>query len=207
LGDVLELGCATGEHGALLLTSGRANTVVGVDRYVPTDAAAQKLTKFHRADIGEWVKSSSEQFDTIIALDVLEHLVDPWTILADCRRLLRPNGLVVASIPNIRFVPVLVDLVGRGRFDYRDAGVLDRTHLRFFTRRSIVAMFDDAGFEALTVRRLANPRRSPLRRLVALGLRDLGCKQFVVLGRESPALPERTGFRPHFARHGRKHAA
>jgi hypothetical protein len=87
----------------------------------------------------------------------------------------------VASIPNVRFIKVVVDLAARGRFDYRDSGVLDRTHLRFFTRRSIVAMFEEAGFPAPMVRRLRHPMRPALERLVILGLGDFGCKQFVVL--------------------------
>ncbi len=181
LGDVLELGCAAGEHGAVLLASGRARTVVGVDRFVPTDAAQARLTRFERADVVEWVATSAEQFDTIIALDVLEHLEDPWSVVAASSRLLRADGRFVASIPNVRFGKVLFDLLARGRFDYRDAGVLDRTHLRFFTRRSIVAMFEGAGYEVEAVRRLRNSGRGRAARIVVTALRDLGCKQFVVL--------------------------
>jgi 2-polyprenyl-3-methyl-5-hydroxy-6-metoxy-1,4-benzoquinol methylase len=181
LGHVLELGCATGEHGALLLATGRAETVVGVDLYVPSDLARERLTRFERADVADWVATCTEQFDTILALDVLEHLEDPWTVLGRARYLLFPDGLVVASIPNIRFIKVVADLAARGRFDYRDAGVLDRTHLRFFTRRSIISMFEGAGFPAPTVRRLRHPMRPALERLLIRGLGDFGCKQFVVL--------------------------
>jgi 2-polyprenyl-3-methyl-5-hydroxy-6-metoxy-1,4-benzoquinol methylase len=190
LGDVLELGCAAGQHGALLLATGRARTVVGVDRYVPTDAAAEVLTRFERADVGEWIGTSSETFDTVLALDVLEHLEDPWSVVARSRRLLRPGGRFVASIPNVRFLPVLLDLAARGRFDYRDAGVLDRTHLRFFTRRSIMAMFDGAGYQVDAIRRLRHPGTPRARRLAVAALGDLGCKQFVVVAQpEAAAAP------------------
>jgi SAM-dependent methyltransferase len=190
LGHVLELGCAAGEHGSLLLAVGRAETVVGVDLYVPSDLARERLTRFDRADVADWVATSSERFDTILALDVLEHLEDPWTVLGRARHLLFPGGLFVASIPNVRFIRVVVDLAARGRFDYRDSGVLDRTHLRFFTRRSIIAMFEEAGFPAPMVRRLRHPMRPALERLIILGLGDLGCKQFVVLAHRRAAADE-----------------
>ncbi|MDQ3462570.1 MAG: class I SAM-dependent methyltransferase [Actinomycetota bacterium] len=93
----------------------------------------------------------SERFDCIVFNDVLEHLIDPWGGLRAARDLLDDGGFVVASIPNIRNLETLFALVRRGRWEYLDSGVLDRTHLRFFTRSTIFDLFDVAGYEVVTI--------------------------------------------------------
>ncbi|MBA2496372.1 MAG: class I SAM-dependent methyltransferase [Acidimicrobiia bacterium] len=95
---------------------------------------------------------ASERFDCIVFNDVLEHLVDPWGALRAARDLLGDSGCVVASIPNIRNLETLFTLVRHGGWDYSDAGVLDRTHLRFFTRSTIVELFDEAGYEIVSIK-------------------------------------------------------
>jgi hypothetical protein len=82
----------------------------------------------------------------VIFNDVLEHLVDPWEALESTRDLLDRDGCVVASIPNVRHVAVIQPLVLRGTWNYTDSGILDRNHLRFFTRSTIVELFVTTGF-------------------------------------------------------------
>lgn len=94
----------------------------------------------------------SERFDCIVFNDVLEHLVDPAGALVAARGRLSDDGCIVASIPNIRNLETLFALVRRGRWDYVDAGVLDRTHIRFFTQSSILALFEDVGYEVVTIK-------------------------------------------------------
>lgn len=89
-------------------------------------------------------------FDTIVFNDVLEHLVDPWQVLRDTVDRLSPDGLVLASIPNIRHYSVLRPLLVQGQFTYREMGILDRTHLRFFTLASACDLFTQAGYEIVT---------------------------------------------------------
>lgn len=84
--------------------------------------------------------------DLLLCLDVLEHLVDPWETLRRLAALLRPNGVLVASIPNVRYYRVLLPLMLGGRWDYQDSGILDRTHLRFFTRATAIELVESAGF-------------------------------------------------------------
>jgi len=83
--------------------------------------------------------------DLILCLDVLEHLRDPWRVAQYLNTLLRPGGSLIVSIPNIRNRHVLLPLVMRGAWEYTDSGILDRTHLRFFTRKSAIELVASTG--------------------------------------------------------------
>jgi hypothetical protein len=89
----------------------------------------------------------------------LEHLVDPWAVVRKLDGLLRPGGILIASIPNVRHVKVLAPLVLRGRWDYTNSGLLDRTHLRFFVRGSAIALLESSGLKVDAVE--ANGPLSP----------------------------------------------
>ena len=136
---------------------------------------------------------SAARFDCIVFNDVLEHMVDPWAALRSAGDRLADDGWVVASIPNIRNLETLSALVRHGAWDYVDAGVLDRTHLRFFTRSTILALFEGAGFEVVTIRGgwpLETRRYRALRVLSIAGGRTLyrdGCfRQFHLVARRVP---------------------
>jgi 2-polyprenyl-3-methyl-5-hydroxy-6-metoxy-1,4-benzoquinol methylase len=103
-------------------------------------------------------------FDTVLFLDVLEHLYDPWSVLAATKSLLRHDGRILVSVPNAQFVGVTVPLVVQGRFDYKTAGVMDRTHIRWFTRRTLLEMIDGAGFRVEEVQRHVEPRVAGINR-------------------------------------------
>jgi 2-polyprenyl-3-methyl-5-hydroxy-6-metoxy-1,4-benzoquinol methylase len=98
-------------------------------------------------------------FDCVICNDVLEHLADPYSVLFALKEKLSDNGVVVFSLPNVRHLGNLKNLLVKKDWQYRDAGILDATHLRFFTEKSIRRMFDDLGFELITLRGM-NPIRS-----------------------------------------------
>jgi 2-polyprenyl-3-methyl-5-hydroxy-6-metoxy-1,4-benzoquinol methylase len=141
---VLDVGCAAGRFGARLRERLPAAELWGID-HVPhpsgeAHAYDQRCTGRYPDDLPE------RRFDCIVFNDVLEHLVDPWTALQDTRARLSERGTVVASIPNVRHRHVVRELVVRGRWDYADRGVLDRTHLRFFTRSSMLDLFRDTGY-------------------------------------------------------------
>ena len=144
---VLDLGCGTGHTARLLREQGC--TVVGVefDERAAVSAGAWcervvvcDLDVTSVADV-----LAGEQFDVVVAGDILEHLRDPEALLRSLVPLLSPDGTVVASVPNVAHGSVRLALVS-GRFDYADLGILDRTHLRFFTRDSIEQLFGSAGF-------------------------------------------------------------
>lgn len=146
---ILEIGCSEGRFMAALKQERQGVYAVGIEPF--PDAAVSARASFDRViqapvelAIGEL--GDELPFDCVVANDVLEHLVDPWDVLRQLSRHLAPGGCVVASLPNIRYWPTLNELFLGGRWDYQDAGILDRTHLRFFTRKSLPELFERAGF-------------------------------------------------------------
>jgi SAM-dependent methyltransferase len=87
----------------------------------------------------------AEHFDVVLCADVLEHLVDPWRAVRRLAQHLRPGGIFLSSIPNLRNHRALAQIVVKGDFHYAEAGLLDRSHLRFFCRRNVRELFEQAG--------------------------------------------------------------
>ena len=144
---VLEVGCGSGAFAAVL--KGARNAYVAGIEPQPAAAAqaAGRLDRVIEGDIDAGIEQlGGERFDCIVFNDVLEHLIDPWAALAAVRPLLGAGGVVVASIPNMRYMPVLKDLVLQGQWTYRQDGVMDQTHLRFFTQASIRSLFESSGY-------------------------------------------------------------
>ena len=145
---VLEAGCASGYFGEALKHAG--HEVWGVE--MSANAAAEAREKLDRVFVGtieEFLACDAVKemrFDYITFGDVLEHLVDPEQVLKDCRRILSPGGSIAASIPNVAHKAVRLMLL-EGRWDYAGFGILDNTHLRFFTRNSIVELFTNTRFQ------------------------------------------------------------
>jgi 2-polyprenyl-3-methyl-5-hydroxy-6-metoxy-1,4-benzoquinol methylase len=94
-----------------------------------------------------------ERFDVVTFGDVLEHLVDPMGVLMRVKDVLKPGGCVVASVPNVAHASIRLSLL-KGQFNYTEMGLLDRTHLRFFTRESLADLFFQAGYEVRDWRRI-----------------------------------------------------
>lgn len=128
--------------------------------------------------------SQLKQYDLILLLDVLEHLADSVTVLRNLASLLTPTGSVIVSLPNIAHWSVSIPLLLRGRFEYQDAGIMDRTHLRFFVKETAVRLLNDAGL--LVDRGLISGLQGPKTRLadsITLGLlRDRLAKQYIMRG-------------------------
>src|SRR5438067_1525746 len=143
---VLELGPATGYMSRVLQE--RGCRVVGIEL---NPAMAARAAAFCERIIAGDLESldlerelGDDRFDAIVAADVLEHLRDPLAILRRLKPYLCPNGVVVASLPNVAHGSVRLALLG-GRFPYGERGLLDRTHLRFYTREGIESLFEEAG--------------------------------------------------------------
>ncbi len=149
---ILEIGCAAGMTGKTLKELG-FKEVVGVE--LKEDVARDAQAFYDRVIIGdvEKIRLPYEKgyFDCILYGDVLEHLIDPWRLLREHNLLLGQGGAIICSIPNVRHYKNTKKLLIRGEWEYRERGILDRTHLRFFTVKSIRAMVGDAGFEITTM--------------------------------------------------------
>lgn len=151
---VLDIGCAGGGLGRMLKRRGCRVAGVELDP-AAGQAAGHVLDEILVGDVGDLdlVKHfGRESFDVVVLGDVLEHVADPGAVLRKVRPLLAPSGSVVASIPNVAHGSVRLALL-QGRFDYRPLGLLDATHVRFFTRGSVYQLFREAGLVPVDVRR------------------------------------------------------
>ena len=133
-GLVLDVGCSDGRFGALVRSQG--HRVIGVD-VAKHEGVGERLDGFVEANLNDGLPAETgDGFDVIVAADVLEHTIDPDSLLDDLVRRLSPDGSILISVPNFaHWYPR--GRVAVGRFDYDARGILDRGHLRFFTRRSI----------------------------------------------------------------------
>jgi len=151
---VLDVGCATGYLARALVE--RGCTVSGVE--FDAQAAEEARPHLERLVIGDLETMDlagafgDDHFDVVVFGDVLEHLRDPLPVLRQAKALLADRGSVVVSIPNIAHGSVRLALLA-GRFDYQDLGLLDSTHVRFFTRSSVEDLFREAGMVPIDVRR------------------------------------------------------
>lgn len=146
---VLEVGCSVGHVTEHLVA--RGNRVVGVEIDPEAAALAQRFAeRVHRVDLDVTPLSSVEhaRFDVVLLGDVLEHLRDPVAVLSDLVSLLEPPGRLVVSVPNVAHIDVRLHLL-EGRWEYQAEGLLDRTHLRWFTRRGLRELLDAVGFRAV----------------------------------------------------------
>lgn len=184
---LLDVGCGTAAFGSAIKQRRPELEVWGLD---PDPAvatiASQRVDRFLPQPFEE-DPALHQYFDCITFLDSLEHFVDPWAVMRTARTMLCPGGSIVASIPNTRHHSVVRSLLIHGEWRYADAGLLDRTHLRFFTRRSAVTALLEAGFDDVVVR-MASRRGRGLVRLARLAGRhgdELLCTHIQIAARSS----------------------
>jgi len=147
---ILDVGCSEGYLGELLKNKG--NLVYGIE--ISSNAAEKAIKVLDDVIVGNieqidlpWPK---EFFDIIICADIIEHLFEPEKVLTKLRMLLKREGRLIASIPNVANYWIRKELL-LGRFEYQNSGLLDRGHIRFFTYDSAKKMLVDAGFEIINV--------------------------------------------------------
>lgn len=145
---ILEIGCGEGNTGNALKKQGKAVEVVGIEKESAiADIAKTKIDKVLCANVETVeIPFSEGYFDYVIIGDVLEHLYDPWMVVNKLGRYLKKGGSIIASIPNIRNWQIVKDLVLKGEWKYCSGGILDDTHLRFFTKKSMIRLFQSENF-------------------------------------------------------------
>ncbi len=144
---ILEVGCGEGATGALALAQGKCGAYYGVE-------LCQRAGEKARDRITEVVVGNIEDqdlhwapgyFDALILSEVLEHLTDPWSVLRKILPVMKPGAKVFASSPNVSHHKIIRMLIG-GTWELADAGIMDRTHLRWFTPRTYKALFESSGY-------------------------------------------------------------
>jgi len=148
--SVLDIGGGVGSSAAYLKRETSIERAVVVDL-----VSSHSLPEIDKAYIGnlenpellDTIHEEQGNFDVIMCLDVLEHLVDPWALVERCHEMLNPDGVIVASIPNMRNRRVVIPLVFLGKFELADYGVLDRTHLRWFVKSSAIELMTSSGLK------------------------------------------------------------
>jgi 2-polyprenyl-3-methyl-5-hydroxy-6-metoxy-1,4-benzoquinol methylase len=169
-GTLVDVGGGTGATAAHLRAIGRAGRAGAIDMVASSEAHPD--LDFHLSgdlEDAAFLARCGEQegpFDTILLLDVLEHLVDPWKLVAELHQVLAPGGHIVASIPNVRHYRVSAGLLFRNRWSLADAGILDRTHLRFFVRDTAVELMTSSGLTLESVSASTTGHRAGLLALV-----------------------------------------
>ncbi len=180
---VLDLGCGAGMVSAAIRARCDVREVWGVEVVPEVAAQALKnpaLDKVLCGDISHLLgELPPDFFSHIVAGDVLEHLIDPWSVVGGLLNCLEPGGKFICSIPNIRNFSFILELLFRKRFAYRDSGVMDRTHLRFFTRKDIELMFEEAGYTEIRISPV-RPKSALHKRLGRALFGDLVIKGFLI---------------------------
>ncbi len=144
---VLDVGCDVGTFAASLKRDGMAERAEGIELSAAALEAGKVLDQIYRVDLNHSQEGLPlGSYDLVLCLDVLEHMQDPWSALKRIRTLLRREGALVVSLPNVRNFRVVLPLLLRGRWDYARTGLLDNTHLRFFTRATAIELLESTGF-------------------------------------------------------------
>jgi len=185
---VLEIGCGAGGTGEAAINAGKAGHYVGVELDpLAAEAASTRLSDVICGNVEEIdVDVLGHDFDVLIISEVLEHLVDPWGTLRRLASSLRTGAMVYASSPNAAHWSIICNLV-YGRFRYQPSGLMDKTHLRWFTPESYRALFEETGFKVISLNpiRPLTGKSGIIDALTRGRLRHLLMQQMMLVGRKA----------------------
>ena len=179
---ILDIGCSVGIMGESLQRGGCE--VTGIESFPDlAEGARQRLSNVIEEDVEDLARRDGDPggpFDCVVMADVLEHLRDPWSVVRWASRLVDDGGSMVISVPNIRHLHLFWSLAVRRKWPYRDVGLFDRTHLRWFAFNNLDELLVGTGFAIAELRRSYRvlPNQSRWDRLAPM-LGDLGTLQFI----------------------------
>lgn len=187
-GKLLEVGCAAANTLCFIRSKNIAGEVYGTDLENLPDSNQQNplIHQFVPGDLtAENLPFEKEFFDVLICADILEHLPNPWKTLKYLSQFLKPGGTLITSMPNIRDFTVMYKLLIKGDFTYTSSGVLDKTHLRFFTQKTMEDLVREAGFEIEQVNPSfrtcpLQPKRRMMNRATLGVLKGFIAQQFII---------------------------
>ncbi len=182
---VLELGCGAGATLLELKKINKASFVAGID--IIDFQQDNYLDKFILTDIEviDDLPFPKEYFDVVICGDVLEHLKDPWESTKKLVKYLKKDGIFIASIPNIREIKTLYNIIINNDFKYTESGILDKTHLRFFCKKNIIELFNSSDLKIENILRLPNTlsKKRIFLNFISFGLfREFFVTQYLIIG-------------------------
>jgi len=186
--NVLEIGCGQGEFGRLVKEIYKTNYTA-----IEADIDAAKVAEKHldRILVGDAFEQlqllDDKSYDLLICNDILEHIVTPDVLLEKIRIKMKPNAILVCSLPNFRILGNMIHIFFKKDFEYSDWGIRDTTHLRFFTKKSIIRFFTDNEFKIEKIKGI-NPINTfktevPLRLLQMLGHGDTRYNQYGIVAK------------------------
>ena len=177
--SILDVGCAAGYFGESLKVENKAEIVFGIEGFETAAAEARKrLDTVELADLerlnfeslkAEW---QGKNFDYIVFGDVLEHLRDPWSVLASSKCMLKDDGRIIISLPNVRHWSVIVPLLFKGVWNYAPQGILDKTHFRFFTKSTAQELVESCSLVVEYANVPIEGIRSRILSKISMGLLD-----------------------------------
>lgn len=188
LDKILDVGCGAGTTVGWIRQNRRCVWIGGVELHPDAAAKARgKLDSLYEGSIEEIdLPIEENSLDLILCLDILEHLVDPWSVTCRLQKLLKPGGSMIASIPNVRSKKVILPLLFKGKWDYQEFGILDKTHLRFFTRDSAISMLEAAGLKVDKIDVTGGFTRGwqgkVLKKILPEGIKSFFVRQYIMRG-------------------------
>jgi 2-polyprenyl-3-methyl-5-hydroxy-6-metoxy-1,4-benzoquinol methylase len=182
---VLSVGCASGVTEAELIKRGINVTGVEINLQAAEIARQRGLTVItgdaSEVDVG----SDNKLYDCLIYADILEHLPEPQEVVKQHVRYLKPGGIIYVSVPNFRNWTVLSQLFIRGRIEYVEAGILDKTHIRITTRKMVQDWFKQSGLEVVSVRHIIHGRKNKIISSCTFGLlKEFIAEQIGIVGKK-----------------------
>ena len=182
---VFELGCGDGSTLRMIKSQFDVSFCAGLDIDDRSIAIARQHLDLAVSGNIEFTDppDAVRDIDVILCLDVLEHLVDPWRVVKMLHERLSGRGIIIASIPNVRYFRVSLPLLFNASWELADAGILDRTHLRFFVKKTAVDLMTSSGlhFHQLQPLGLESGRKAHLANMLTLGIfEDLLAQQYLV---------------------------
>lgn len=167
---ILEIGCGTG---ATLIEIKKRNPGVKIYGIDIVDTELENKNNFFDFICGNIeeiiIPYPKRFFDVIILADVIEHLIDPWSCIKKLSQYLSDKGIIIATIPNVLYYRVIGKMVFYGDFEYTESGILDITHLRFFTKKTIIKLFKESGFNNISTDHIISTKKGNIINLLTFG--------------------------------------
>lgn len=193
---VLEIGAGGGDTLLEIKRLKLATEVVGVElmKLANSQQTNPEIDKLIFGNIENMeLDLPNEYFDVIICGDIIEHLIDPWSVLLKLRKYLKQNGVIIASIPNFREIRNVYNVFLSANFKYTDMGTLDKTHLRFFCKKNMVELLESANFSVLSINSNYNLRKAEWKRRyinrITLGLfSDFLTLQYILVAKRTDSI-------------------